>query len=1006
MSNSALTDSVRFLRGKLALQQRREDSDEQLLRAFVAQRDENAFAVLVRRHGSMVLHVCRRVLEHEQDAEDAFQATFLVLARNADSLRRKSSLASFLHGTANRLARNAKRAAARRRNYEAKAATRPSINPANEMLWREVRALLDEEIARLPEKYRSVFVLCLLEELSQAEAGRRLGLKERTVSHRLAEARKRLSLRLARRGVELTAVLAASKLTAASASALPPGLTAISIKAAMATATGDNLAGVVSAAVAEIVQSEMAASKVKMAVVVLLVASMLTGAGLWEHLGLDAPALAPSAFRAPETPVEKHTQPIPPAQSAAKPKEPNNTPNEKDQKVEIAGTVVDPDGKPFPRANIYFLARLRTMQTEPERDFAQVRAIADANGRFRFGVYRNQVQVSENEETYFGHNTHPNAVVTAVGAGHGPGWTAIHKIDEAGHLTLKLARDDVPIRGRVVNLEGQPIQGVKVRVMLVMPMRTESLLPWLVAQHIQRNDRSVIWQYQGAVIYPEAAGLEKAVATDAEGRFQLRGIGRERVAELRFEGPTIETRTVSVLTRPAPTFEVQWRSPDLTLKDVYHGATFDHVAAPTVPIIGTVRDKDTGKPLAGIIIQTDSDWDPTASYLRTVTDKDGHYRLVGLPKKPSWVIRAYSGPVQRDEHYRFAYSLPKKPSWTIRENTGTDQCYVRLGKKVRSGIGLDPVRADFEMKRGVLIHGRVTDKTSGQPVQAEIQYHLFSDNRTYVEGAGNWEEGGPISTRTGEDGSFSLVGLPGRGIVAAKAWSAKTGLYIVAAGADRIKGANQDGIFPTYPFVCVPTDNHSLQEINPGKDAASLLCSVFLDRGKTVTGTVVDPEGKSLTGVRMEGPWGIWQRLEQLKTSRFTVTAINPNMPQWVFFFHKEKRLGAALRLTGNEPKDFTVRLERCATITGRIVDGEGRPRAGLMLVGELGPFQHRPTVGSINGAGTDKAGRFYITGVLPGLKWRSVDVAERSEYIGYLLRDVTFHAGELRDLGNLQVSR
>jgi RNA polymerase sigma factor (sigma-70 family) len=171
MTSAALADGLRHLRNTIASQCHRDDSDEQLLRAFTVQREEAAFAVLVRRHGPMVLHLCRCVLGHEQDAEDAFQATFLVLARNAAALRKKSSLASFLHGTAYRLSPSAKRAAARRRKHEgqlgALAHPRSPAEPVDELSWREVRTLLDEEIDRLPEIYRSVFVLCYLEGLSR-----------------------------------------------------------------------------------------------------------------------------------------------------------------------------------------------------------------------------------------------------------------------------------------------------------------------------------------------------------------------------------------------------------------------------------------------------------------------------------------------------------------------------------------------------------------------------------------------------------------------------------------------------------------------------------------------------------------------------------------------------------------------------------------------------------------------------------------------------------------------
>src|SRR5215467_1345629 len=113
MSSSALAAGIRQLRGLAVLQYRTEENDEQLLHAFAAHHDEAAFAVLVRRHGPMVLGVCRRVLGHQQDAEDAFQATFLVLAQRAASLRDPRALASFLYGTAYHLASKVKRAAGR-----------------------------------------------------------------------------------------------------------------------------------------------------------------------------------------------------------------------------------------------------------------------------------------------------------------------------------------------------------------------------------------------------------------------------------------------------------------------------------------------------------------------------------------------------------------------------------------------------------------------------------------------------------------------------------------------------------------------------------------------------------------------------------------------------------------------------------------------------------------------------------------------------------------------------
>jgi RNA polymerase sigma-70 factor (ECF subfamily) len=160
-----------------------------LLRAFLESNDQTAFAAVVRRHGPMVLRVCRHTLGNADDAEDAFQATFLVLARKGSSLRPHRSLASWLHGVAYRMAKNAKRAAARRRGHEARVKATQPRDPALSAAWQEVQVLLNEEIARLPETLRAPFLLCCLENRSCAEAACQLGVKEATVGVRLSRAR-------------------------------------------------------------------------------------------------------------------------------------------------------------------------------------------------------------------------------------------------------------------------------------------------------------------------------------------------------------------------------------------------------------------------------------------------------------------------------------------------------------------------------------------------------------------------------------------------------------------------------------------------------------------------------------------------------------------------------------------------------------------------------------------------------------------------------------------------
>ena len=200
------------------LRQLREAADADLLGRFVARRDESAFAALVSRHGPMVLRVCRRVLADAHAAEDAFQATFLVLAQRAGSLRQPEALAGWLHGVARRVALKARPSHPLPGTLTPNSAdARP--DPLAEVSAREVLAVLDEEVARLPRVYRLPVLLCCLEGLSQEEAARRLGWTAGSVRGRLERGRKCLHGRLARRGLTVPAALAVAEASRATLSA-------------------------------------------------------------------------------------------------------------------------------------------------------------------------------------------------------------------------------------------------------------------------------------------------------------------------------------------------------------------------------------------------------------------------------------------------------------------------------------------------------------------------------------------------------------------------------------------------------------------------------------------------------------------------------------------------------------------------------------------------------------------------------------------------------------------
>jgi DNA-directed RNA polymerase specialized sigma24 family protein len=208
MAGGKLRAVVELVHRVAAGQQLREEADSLLLERFARHRDEVAFARLLRRHGPMVLAVCRRLLRHSQDAEDAFQATFLVLARRAGSIGRPQQLAGWLHGVATRTARKARVLAARRRALERPLGNMDCPAPAGPPSL-GFGSVLDEEIGRLPEKYRTAVVLCYLQGKTTAEAGQEMRCPRGTVLSRLAWARQRLRVRLSRRGVALSAALTA-----------------------------------------------------------------------------------------------------------------------------------------------------------------------------------------------------------------------------------------------------------------------------------------------------------------------------------------------------------------------------------------------------------------------------------------------------------------------------------------------------------------------------------------------------------------------------------------------------------------------------------------------------------------------------------------------------------------------------------------------------------------------------------------------------------------------------
>jgi RNA polymerase sigma factor (sigma-70 family) len=284
-----------------------DQSDRQLLERYAGRGDEAAFTALVRRHGPLVLGVCRRVLRDAHAAEDAFQATFLVLARRAGAVGRPEALGCWLHGVAARVALKARAREARRRAVERRAAERaPTTTDPGDPAWQDLRPLLDEAVGELPDKLRTPFILHYLEGRTVSDVARRLGWPRGTVATRLARARQRLRARLLRRGLSLSAAgLGAALSQDLAAGPLAPVLPAALRKAAAGFA-GRHATGSVPAGIAALAQGGLQTMSLSKHIVVAVLFVLTVGAAggmvlLAQGTTAKEPAAASSAPAAEET---------------------------------------------------------------------------------------------------------------------------------------------------------------------------------------------------------------------------------------------------------------------------------------------------------------------------------------------------------------------------------------------------------------------------------------------------------------------------------------------------------------------------------------------------------------------------------------------------------------------------------------------------------------------------------------------------------------------------------
>jgi RNA polymerase sigma factor (sigma-70 family) len=887
----------------------------------------------------MVLDVCRRVLGNATDAEDAFQATFLILVRKAAALRERCAvLGGWLHEVAYNTALRARAKRSSRHLHEQKAAPRRRSDFIAAVVWRDLRPVLDEEVRRLPQRYRAPFVLCYLEGKTYAQAARQLQCRSGTISHQLARARELLRLRLTRRGLTLSAAALAALLAQNRAVAVPGLLVDATVKAALAFAAGKTgAAGAAStpaAALAEGAFTPMFATRIKLAALIVLALGLL-GLGV-------ATARPRGAAGSDPAPVagQKAGRPKAPTPGANPPKAAADQKDEA-KSMTFTGQVKDQAGKPPPKADLAVLG-LR-IPTRPNQGYGQeilVTGKADAQGKFRLKANAPPGQFDRVQ-------------VVAWARGHGLLWEHFsvpsreHKVPD-----LQLPGEQT-ITGRLFDLQGNPAANARCRVTLVMDDRAlrrmarewQMKMSQFAASFVDQKRRETGLSFTDE---PAPKGIPfwpREVTTDAQGRFKVRGFGGGQAIDLLVEHKSFALHK-------------------LTLEAARPGQKefTKTLAAPQV-FEGEVLAADTGKPVPKAWVSIEAvkvsgrlilDWGKETGLF---TDANGRFR-----------INPYSGDF-----------------FHVRVQVKSQAPYLGTEFRVDWPKGASKHKLPIKLARGVLVRGKVVEKKADKPVDWVRAYFQPQQQNNPTLPA-NLPYAALYPAISDRDGSFQLVvpagpghllasvgEAPGRSNVPAPAnWFADRGrgkdFVLSSVGSGQLQ-SGQPGGFRRY--------FHAILPLNLKPQAGPKKLTLTVRRGVTLKGKVVGPDGKAVPAGILFGPGELFQpppaivpstkpiaeppgswnipSAALLKDGRFELSGCDPDRTYRVSVlgFPKENKLlpvglirgntvgrilsqevgngknclGAAVEISARKAagKPLTIKLAPCGSARTRLVDEKGK---------------------------------------------------------------------------------
>lgn len=679
-------------------------------------------------------------------------------------------------------------------------------------------------------------------------------------------------------------------------------------------------------------------------------------------------------------------------------------PNEKAQpakskKLVYEGIVRDPNKKPVADAKLYFV--FAQQGKFPDTTLKPL-ATTDASGRFKF-------EVDPDDYVRLGMDYWKYAALFAAKEEWGVAWVPSWLFESTGAMksnpelvglyvssllklkferekTLELVRDEQPIEGQIIDVDGQPVAGATLKVKEVSWNESGTLDDWEKAVKHEKADyysvrQAVTDQHNGFQI----ASVIPPVATDANGRFIMRGIGNNRIVELIVSGPTIETVIVKCRTRDGEKVVLprEFRNRGKPMKmggiadEVYYPRKFTYIAAPSIPIVGRVTDVETREPIADCLVTAGRTFTFTGdfkSHIVAKTDKDGRYKLEGLP-------------LQEGEFY-------------IVPPTSTP--YLPWGSSVKFDGNRDSVNRDVALRKGVVITGRAIDGRTNKPIPGVVEFLSLAKNSRLDDYKGFAGSGGH-QVRTDEEGNYSITAVPGEGVLTFMALDhtryqraaayPKRGTLLSSPSAD-------SGLMETVPIMLFTADRHWVKDIVvPGGGALDV--EITLSSGESLSGQLLGEDGKPVSEAIFSGAieHSGWR---PIKKDRFEIQGYYPDKPRDLYFYQRSTNTAAYLKLHGKITEPIQVKLRPATTLKGQVVDQDGAPMSNMTLTGEAIPSDN---LGDVNyRLTTDNDGRFEIRGLVPGQTYSIF--GSRDGYSSDVVKDVVIDEREEVDLGVIKINR